>query len=81
MSLLGALLSTFLLSVYADITSLLTWLLRRGQPHYFRIQGEDFVFELDAAQEEGNHVHTVWRDRNGDFGAGALERHYERHDH
>lgn len=53
----------------------------RGQPYYFRIQGEDFVFELDAAQEAGNHIHTVWRDRKSDFGTGALERHYEQHDH
>jgi acetyl esterase/lipase len=52
-----------------------------GEPHYFRIQTESFVFELDAAQEHGNHIHTVWRDRNGDFGSDALERHYSRHEH
>jgi len=52
-----------------------------GRPHYFRIQGADFVFELDSAQDEGNHVHAVWRDRRGDLGAHALERHYGAHPH
>jgi len=54
---------------------------QRGRPHYFRIQGESLVFELDAAQGDGTHVHAVWRERAGDFGAGALEQHYrsERH--
>lgn len=46
------------------------------RPHYYRVQGEDFVFEFDAAQENGTHVHTVWRDRQRDFGTDALRRHY-----
>lgn len=49
-----------------------------GRPHYFRLQGEDFVFEFDAAGGDGTHVHTVWRDRRGDFGADALREHYRR---
>lgn len=52
-----------------------------GRPHYFRIQGERFVFELDAAQEGGAHVHTVWRDRTGDFGGEPLRRHNREHAH
>ena len=52
-----------------------------GQPHYFRLQGPRFVFEVDAAQDAGNHVHAVWRDRHNDLGAEALQRHYQRHKH
>ena len=47
-----------------------------GRPHYFRIQGQRFVLELDAAQGDGTHVHTVWRDREDDFGRAALRAHY-----
>jgi hypothetical protein len=49
----------------------------REQPYYHRIQVEDFVYEHDNAIEGGNHVHTVWRDRAGDFGADLLGEHYE----
>jgi hypothetical protein len=49
----------------------------RGAPHYFRLQGPDFVFEYDNVQNMGNHVHSVWRSKAGDFGQGILERHYQ----
>jgi hypothetical protein len=47
-----------------------------GQPHYFRIQGENFLIELDNSG--GNHVHSVWRDFEGDFGRDVLGEHYRR---
>jgi hypothetical protein len=47
------------------------------QPHYYRLQGRDFVFEYDNAQGNGNHIHSVWRSRSGDFGDDLLKRHYE----
>ncbi len=47
-----------------------------GAPYYFRITGGDFVYEFDAAQDNGNHAHTVWRDKSDDFGATILARHY-----
>ena len=53
----------------------------RRKPHYFRLQGPDFVFEYDNAQNEGNHVHAVWRSKSSDFGAGILERHYQSNAH
>jgi acetyl esterase/lipase len=53
----------------------------RGAPHYFRLQGPRFLFELDASQEDGDHVHAVWRDREADFGEDALRRHYREHRH
>ena len=48
----------------------------RGAPHYFRLQGTDFVFEFDNVQDNGNHVHSVWRDKSQDFGANLLGEHY-----
>ena len=48
----------------------------RGRQHYYRIQGPSFLIEYDASQNDGNHVHTVWRDFNGDFGRDLLRQHY-----
>lgn len=47
-----------------------------GKPHYYRIQGGDFVFEYDNVQDDANHIHTVWRDREADFGEDLLAKHY-----
>ena len=46
-----------------------------GQPHYYRIQGPTFLFELDNTQNNANHVHTVWRDLKKDFGYDVLAEH------
>ena len=51
--------------------------LERGKQHYYRIQGKLFMIEYDASQGGGNHIHTVWRDFNGDFGRDLLRMHYE----
>jgi len=48
----------------------------RGQPHYYRLQGPLFLIEYDASQNDGNHIHTVWRDFSGDFGRDLLREHY-----
>ena len=48
----------------------------RGRPHYYRIQGPRFLIEYDASQNDGNHIHTVWRDFQGDFGRDLLREHY-----
>lgn len=45
-----------------------------GKPHYFRIQGRSFLIEYDNSG--GNHVHSVWRDFEGDWGRDALGDHY-----
>ena len=47
-----------------------------GKPHYYRIQGKTFLIEFDNTQSNANHIHTVWRDFNGDFGADLLKEHY-----
>ena len=51
--------------------------INRDDPHYYRIQTPSFLIELDDAQDEANHVHSVWRDLTGDFGQDLLKQHYE----
>jgi len=48
----------------------------RERPHYYRIQGEQFLVEFDNVQNGANHVHTVCRHPRDDFGATALGLHY-----
>lgn len=50
--------------------------LEKGQPHYYRIQGPTFLIEYDNVQNKANHIHTVWRDFDGDFGRDLLGEHY-----
>jgi hypothetical protein len=47
----------------------------RGQRHYYRVQGPTFLIEFDNTQNNGNHVHSIWRDFNGDFGRDLLREH------
>ncbi|MEY4641659.1 MAG: hypothetical protein RLZZ227_1653 [Pseudomonadota bacterium] len=47
-----------------------------GEAHYWRLDGPDFFFEYDLVQGMGNHVHTVWRSKNGDFGGDMLMQHH-----
>lgn len=54
--------------------------LKLGEGHYFRIQGQTFIIEYDNVQQKANHVHTVWRDRDRDFGADLLREHHQ-HSH
>lgn len=49
--------------------------IEKGQKHYYRIQGPTFLIEFDNTQNNGNHVHSVWRDFNGDFGRDILREH------
>ncbi len=49
--------------------------IERGQKHYYRVQGPTFLIEFDNTQNDGNHVHSVWRDFNGDFGRDLLREH------
>jgi hypothetical protein len=50
--------------------------LERGRPHYYRIQGPSFLIEYDNTQNNANHIHTVWRDFDGDFGRDLIREHY-----
>jgi hypothetical protein len=49
----------------------------RGKKHYYRIQGPTFLIEYDNTQNDGNHVHSVWRDFSGDFGRDLLREHVQ----
>ena len=55
--------------------------LEKGQPHYYRLQGATFLIEYDNTQNDANHIHTVWRDFKGDWGADLLALHYHTADH
>ena len=48
-----------------------------GQGHYYRIQSPSFLVEFDNTQDHANHIHSVWRDFNGDFGEDLLKEHYQ----
>lgn len=48
------------------------------QPHYYRIHGPNILIEYDNTQNNANHVHSVWRDLENDFGRDFLKEHYER---
>src|SRR5216684_3066656 len=50
---------------------------QRGRPHYYRIQAPAFLIEYDNTQNNANHIHSVWRDFNGDFGLDLLAMHYK----
>ena len=49
----------------------------KGDPHYYRIQTPAFLIEYDCTQDNANHIHSVWRDFNGDFGEDLLKEHYQ----
>jgi hypothetical protein len=40
--------------------------------HYYRLQGQSFLLEHDNSRDGGTHIHSVWREFNGDFGLGLL---------
>jgi len=45
---------------------------KEGDGHYYRVQGPTFVLEFvntqpDSAGNPANHIHSVWRDMQGDF--------------
>lgn len=52
---------------------------RPGEGHYYRVQGPTFLLEYDNTQNGANHIHTVWRDFEGDFGRDLLLEHLQSH--
>jgi len=46
-----------------------------GQKHYYRVQGPTFLIEYDNTQNDANHIHSVWREFDGDFGRDILREH------
>ncbi len=52
--------------------------LEPGIGHYYRLTGPRLLVELDNTQNGANHVHTVVRDPEADFGEDLLAVHYAR---
>lgn len=52
-----------------------------GEPHYYRVQTSAFLIEFDDTQDHANHIHSVWRDFNGDWGEDLLQEHYQQSHH
>jgi hypothetical protein len=46
-----------------------------GERHYYRLAGPAFLIEYDNTQDDANHAHAVWRDRERDFGTDLLREH------
>lgn len=55
--------------------------LNKNEAHYYRIQGKTFLIEFDNTQNDANHIHTVWRDFDGDFGRDLIREHYLNSNH
>ena len=53
----------------------------RKMPHYYRIHGPFFFVEYDNTQNNANHIHSVWRHIEDDFGVDLLRLHYNKSDH
>ena len=51
----------------------------RGEPHYYRLQDDTFLLEYDNVQDGANHVHTVVRSWEADFGRDVLSAHHASH--
>lgn len=51
--------------------------IEKADPHYYRLQTSAFMIEYDKTQDNANHIHSVWRDFNGDFGLDLLAQHYQ----
>jgi hypothetical protein len=61
--------------------------LETGKPYYYRVHGPTLLIEFDNSYPPGqdtgpiNHIHTVWRDSERDYGEDLLRNHYERSPH
>jgi hypothetical protein len=66
---------------FSKVSFLWSGSLMPNQAHYFRIQGPTFLIEYLNQQNNANHVHSVWRDFNGDFGEDLLMLHLKQYPH
>jgi hypothetical protein len=48
----------------------------RGNGHYYVVKGPSFMIEYDNTQNNANHIHSVWRDFEQDWGEDLLAAHY-----
>lgn len=52
-----------------------------GEAHYYRIHHPKVLIEYDNTQNDANHIHTVVRDIENDFGEDVLKKHYQESGH
>jgi hypothetical protein len=52
-----------------------------GKAHYYRIHSAKLLIEYDNSQNDANHIHTVYRHLENDFGVDMLRQHYEKSGH
>ncbi len=52
--------------------------LENNKPHYYIINGPDFLIEYDNVgfENDGNHIHAILRKKGNDFGEDILKQHY-----
>jgi hypothetical protein len=55
----------------------------RNTPHYYIVNGPDFLIEYDNVgfQNDGNHIHAILREKGNDFGEDILKEHYLSSEH
>jgi len=44
------------------------------KPHYFLLNGPTFLIEF--ANNNGNHIHTIWREKGNEYGEDVLRQHF-----
>ena len=52
--------------------------------HYFILNGPGFLIEFDNAggpRGQGNHIHTIWREKGNEYGEDLLKKHYQSSSH
>jgi hypothetical protein len=49
----------------------------KGSGHYYAVSGPTFMLEYDNTQNGANHIHSVWREWQGDWGEDLLAAHYQ----
>ncbi|MBI3651566.1 MAG: DUF3500 domain-containing protein [Acidobacteria bacterium] len=52
-----------------------------GKAHYYRIHSPKLLIEYDNTQNDANHIHTVYRQPDNDFGLDMLRQHYDKSSH
>ena len=48
-----------------------------SEGHYYFIKHDKFLIEYDNTQNDANHIHSVLRDFDGDYGSDILSNHYK----
>lgn len=53
------------------------------KPHYYVINGPNFLIEFDnhGFNNDGNHIHAIWREKGNEYGEDVLKKHYQSEKH